>query len=378
MNILFITEDHSTANYGVTTIISQLADGLMKHYVDMHVVIAATGESAVPQHEKVKVELIPPIGRGAGWRWSPDQASRIKEIIRQSRIDLIHIHGVWMSAPWTGLKLARDLQIPAVLSVHGMWRRWFWEQDKPLRILKKKLYFNWILQHNISQNVTIHALNPAEHEDIRRLMPDNPIVIIPNFIQAAPHTPLSDKPHRMILYLGRLHPLKGVDLLIRAFSLAQLGTEWKLVIAGPEESPAYARRLKEEVIKAGLSDQVTFVGPVFGAAKTDLILKAWAQVLPTFSEGQTMVNLETALCAVPSITTHQAGLSDWQAGGGLLIEPEVDALTHSLIEVTSWSLEERNRRGAQLRAWVIEHYSPAALLPRWEKLYKSLTTGGTQ
>ena len=88
-----------------------------------------------------------------------------------------------------------------------------------------------------------------------------------------------------------------------------------------------------------------------------------------------MVNLETALCGVPSITTHQAGLSDWQAGGGLLIDPDAGALADSLIEVCTWSLEERNRRGERLRQWVIENYSLKTLLPRWEKLYRTLASG---
>lgn len=373
MKILFISEDHSSSNFGVTTMLSQLADELVSRYDDTEVVIAATGKTAVPQHERVRIELIPPVTWAYAWRWSPDLAKRIENLVRQHHVDLIHIHGVWSAGPWIGFRLARQMKIPVVVSVHGMWEKWFWEKDNPLRILKKKLYFNWILQHAISPDVTIHTLNPAEEHDISHLLPHNKIVVIPNAVYIKDHQPISIMPEKVILFLGRLHPKKGVELLIRAFARARLEPSWQLAIAGPWEVPNYIRMLQAEVAKNGLHDQVKFLGPVFGGTKQELICKAWVQVLPTFSEGQAMINLETATYNVPSITTFQAGLYDWQEGGGLLIQPDVEELADKLGQVSRWSLEERNRRGARLRQWVRRNYSFDATMPKWEKLYSTVT-----
>jgi glycosyltransferase involved in cell wall biosynthesis len=100
------------------------------------------------------------------------------------------------------------------------------------------------------------------------------------------------------------------------------------------------------------------------------------QVLPSYCEGQAMVNLETATCGVPSITTLQAGLPDWEEGGGLLVRPDAEALAASLTQVSHWDIEERNRRGESLRRWVIRNYSYDAIMPKWEKLYRGLCGNG--
>jgi glycosyltransferase involved in cell wall biosynthesis len=372
MKILFVSEDHSIQNYGVTTMLSHLADELVSRHDDIKVVIAATGVTAVPQDERVQIELIPPSGWGASWGWSPGLLGRLQRLAEQYEVDLIHVHGVWLAAAWAGLKMAQRMQIPAVLSVHGMWAKWFWEQDNSLKTLKKKLYFERILQHSISPNVMIHALNPVEKEDIGRMLPTNRIAIIPNAIHKENNQPRSVVPEKIILFLGRLNPIKRVELLIRGFAQAELEPTWQLLIAGPEEVPSYVRMLKKEVAKNELEEQVKFIGLVLGKTKNELIRKAWVQVLPSFSEGQAMTNLETATYGVPSITTFQAGLCDWQAGGGLLIQPDVDALTDALVRVCHWSLEERNRQGEQLRQWVIKNYSFDAIMPRWEKLYAAV------
>ena len=59
-----------------------------------------------------------------------------------------------------------------------------------------------------------------------------------------------------------------------------------------------------------------FLGPVYGAEKWALIQRAWAMIVPSYSEVVGMVNLEAALCSVPSITTYETGLTDWNEGGG--------------------------------------------------------------
>jgi glycosyltransferase involved in cell wall biosynthesis len=204
------------------------------------------------------------------------------------------------------------------------------------------------------------------------MLPGNQITIIPNAMHIQHDQPLSAEPEKTVLFLGRLNPIKRVELLIRAFARAQLDSEWQLVIAGPEEVPSYVRMLRSEVAKNQLQEQVKFVGPIFGKAKQELIRKAWIQVLPSFSEGQAMVNMECAVCGVPSIATFQSGLCDWQEGGGLLVQPDVDDLAAKLSQVSHWNLEERNQHGEYLRMWVTKNYSFDAIMPRWEKLYAAV------
>jgi glycosyltransferase involved in cell wall biosynthesis len=85
-----------------------------------------------------------------------------------------------------------------------------------------------------------------------------------------------------------------------------------------------------------------------------------------------MVNLEGAACGVPSITTHETGLWDWEKGGGLLIHPTIDELAMALRSAASWSVEERNERGCRSHQLLTSRYSWDEVIPQWKQLYEEL------
>ncbi len=134
----------------------------------------------------------------------------------------------------------------------------------------------------------------------------------------------NQKPEKLIVFLGRLHPKKGVDLLIEAFKQAEFEYDWQLVIAGPDFNQTYARELRQLVVDLDLVDQVDFIGPVYGDKKYALLAKAWMVVVPSYSEVVALVNLEAAALQTPTITTTDTGLDDWAEGGGVLINADVD------------------------------------------------------
>ena len=106
MKILFYYGRHSIENYGVTTVVSQLANEIGDRNNGMEVIIAAIGKDSVQQHKSVKVELIPSAKIGSFWGWSPDLMHRLNEIVTNKNISLIHIHGIWMAAQLFALKIA--------------------------------------------------------------------------------------------------------------------------------------------------------------------------------------------------------------------------------------------------------------------------------
>jgi glycosyltransferase involved in cell wall biosynthesis len=181
---------------------------------------------------------------------------------------------------------------------------------------------------------------------------------------------------RLILFLGRVEPKKGVDILLRAFAMANLSRDWRVAIIGPVWSPAYQEELERIVAENGLGDRVSFLGPVFGEEKRSWLRRAWIMVAPSHSEVVGLVNLEAAALQTPSITTHETGLFDWESGGGLLIHPEVDQLCFALERVCAWSESERAERGMASRRLVSERYSWNAVLPKWISLYESLVVRG--
>lgn len=98
-------------------------------------------------------------------------------------------------------------------------------------------------------------------------------------------------------------------------------------------------------------------GPLFGEEKRNLIDTAWVLAAPSHSEVVGLVNLEAAARCLPTITTHQTGLHDWEPGDGLLVEPNVDALGQALEAACSWSEQEQRDRGMASRRLVQQRYS---------------------
>lgn len=98
-------------------------------------------------------------------------------------------------------------------------------------------------------------------------------------------------------------------------------------------------------------------GPLFGEEKRNLIDTEWVLAAPSHSEVVGLVNLEAAARCLPTITTHQTGLHDWEPGDGLLVEPNVDALGQALEAACSWSEQEQRDRGMASRRLVQQRYS---------------------
>jgi len=372
MNILFITEDHTPKNSGVTTVVSQLANELILRGSNFHPSILAVGDDAVSQNERIPIYLIKPSKIGSSWGWSPALQKKILEVVESRHIDVIHIHGVWMAAQLLGFAAARKKHIPHIVSIHGMLEPWFWGASlSPLKRFKKYLYLCYFLYPNVSSDAVIHAITPLEKTNLRKFFPRQKITVIPNAIpMPEPYgAEQSDDLEKNILYLGRLHPKKGVDLLIRAFHQAALGKAWQLVIAGQAESLDYLNYLKNLTSELQLTLQVKFIGAVFDEQKQDILRKSWVMVAPSYSEVIGMVNLEAAKCRLPSITTCETGLLNWEEGGGALIHPNVDDLTRALRAASNWSLSERIERGQKSYQFVNKKYSWDVVFPAWEKLY---------
>jgi glycosyltransferase involved in cell wall biosynthesis len=356
-----------------------LANEIADRNNGMEVIIAAIGKDSVLQHKSIKVELIPPAKVGAFWGWSPALMARLNDIVADHDISLIHINGIWMAAQWVALMIARKRNIPCIVSAHGMLEPWLWNKQSLFNKYKKKIYFNLIFQHAIAESTVFHAITPIEKENLSKLLPKQKMVVIPNAIGLGKENVYDDSgeftvPEKYFLFLGRLHPKKGVDLLVNAFYRANLDKEWRLVIIGPESDPQYVEKIKTDVLNWGLSNRVEFTGPIFGTRKLELIRKSWAMVTPSYSEAVGMVNLEAAVCKVPSITTFETGLWDWEEGGGILIHPNVDELTDSLLKASRWSLADRLEYGNKSYQLVANKYSCDTVVPKWEALYSSLIT----
>lgn len=299
----------------------------------------------------------------AGNRYLPcGWPRRFKEAMRKSigsspGSRLVHDNGVWLPTNHFSGRLARQAGVPFVVSPRGMLEPWALESG---RVHKKAAW--WLYQkRDLQQASLLHATSVLEAGQLRRLQLKAPIAVIPNGVEI----PAEDfrvagsnvwrGNERIVLFLSRVHPKKGLLDLVRAWAkLRPVG--WKVVIAGPDES-GHQSEVETLAAQSGVREAFDFVGPIGDDQKWSLYRKADLFVLPSHSENFGLVIAEALGCGLPVITTRSTPWEDIAAHQcGWWIETGADALAEALREALAGSGEARREMGRRGRDLVAEKF----------------------
>jgi len=277
----------------------------------------------------------------------------IKKLCEQKNIELIHLHGMWSPYLAVAALVARMKRIPLVISPHGCLEPWALSYKKNKKNLALKTYQGAVL-HSASMFI---ATANQELESIRSLGYRQPIAVIPNGVDVGlPAKRDSKVGLKTILFLSRVHPIKGLLDLVEAWALARQ-PGWKIVIAGGDEG-GY-RAIVEALIQAkGLQSDFEFTGFVDGARKQACFDDATLFVLPTYSENFGIAVAEAMANELPVITTTGAPWRDLvEHRCGWWVAPGVQGVTGALIEAMACSPEDLRAMGHRGRQLVIDKYS---------------------
>ncbi len=259
---------------------------------------------------------------------APDMA----RTIAQGDHDVLHLHGLWQLHSRDVNRWKRRTGRPVMISPRGMLDPWALKNSG----WKKKLVGAWFEDRNLREADCLHALNPSEATAMRAFGLANPIAVIPNATDLPDIAPRRESEgRRTLLFLGRIHPKKGLAELVNAWALAcsrrpSLRRDWQVVIAGWDDG-GHAEPLAKQIAERGLEDSMTLPGPAFGAAKDTLLRDADAFILPSYSEGLPMSVLEAWAYRLPVLMTRQCNLPEGFAHGAAIeIETEPGALSSTL------------------------------------------------
>jgi glycosyltransferase involved in cell wall biosynthesis len=269
---------------------------------------------------------------------------------RAKLADIIHSHGLWIM-PFIYAGWACDgRRCQLVISPRGTLRPVALAQSR----FKKKLMW-WLWQRKVvAQAACLHATSEAEAQEMRRLGLVQPIAVIPNGVDLPEQDPLLPDRHepRILLYLGRIAPIKGLENLLQAWSVVSGEfPNWNLQISGTD-SHGHRRKIQRLAEQLGLP-RVRFTGPLYAESKLEAFRRAELFVLPSKSENFGMAVAEALAHGLPVIVTKNAPWSGiatrdcgWWIDGG--VAPLEQALREALAETPDRLLE----RGIAGRRWI--------------------------
>jgi glycosyltransferase involved in cell wall biosynthesis len=377
IKLLHVTEDHTKANPGVTeALLSYTRQVLPRLGQGERIEICATTDGTALIESPVPVIAVPYWRVGRGWRWSPAIEPVLAARVRDGHANLLHAHGIWLAAQVAAARVAKRLGVPMILTNHGALTTWALAQPSQLGAWKKRLYLKLVADRSFRSVTVLHAITLEDRDILHARFPGQRVELIPNSTDVesivASCGEATAQASDYILFIGRLHPKKGVHLLVDAFLASDLPRRYRLVVAGPPQVPGYVAAIERSIRASKYAERVEMIGPVWGAAKYRLMQQAHVAVVPSFSEVVGLVNLEAAACGTPTITTRETGLLDWAEGGGMLVAPNGQDVARALETAAAWSDSERRDRGVAMRELVRRRYSTTATAPLWHSLYSEL------
>ena len=309
----------------------------------------------------------------------------MRQAVTDSRPDIVHCHGLWLFPSLVDLSIKRSLNTPYVISPRGMMDPWALKNSA----WKKKI-IGYIFENRHLRNATcIHALCQSEANSIRAYGLKNPIAVLPNGIDLPDQQEFALPPwhgviehgSKVLLYLGRLHPKKGLPNLLAAWKQVQektTGVDWILAIAGWSQG-GHEQELKDRATALRLEQNVIFVGSQFGEGKAACYHHADAFVLPSFSEGLPMVILEAWAHGLPVLMTPQCNITEgFAANAALSMTPDVESIVAGLEKLMKMSERERAAMGARGKQLVRGTFSWSTIAAQMIEVYSWVLGEGKQ
>lgn len=288
------------------------------------------------------------------------------QLIHGAAADVVHIHGLWNAYLVAYAKAALNFGIPYIVAPHGMLERWSLNEHAWRKKLALRSYQGYVLAHATA----IHATSEMEAENLRMLpWIRSPIFVVPNPVDEPPPTtlPAAASDRRTLLFLSRIHPKKGLEILFQAWARIR-PVNWDLLVVG-QGDPAYLQHLQR--ISQGIPE-IKFQAHVDGLAREHTFARAGAVVLPTYSENFGNVVAEALMRGKPVLTTTGTPwriLTELRAGWW--VQPSPDALGTALQELISLNPEQLQNMGARGRAYAYQHLSIAAVRAALLNMYRS-------
>lgn len=387
MKVLHVIPSVGPLRGGPSVMMRTMARALVQAGVDVHV--ATTDDNG---QGRLGVSYQGPVGEDGVSYWYFRRQSSFytfswpltQWLARHVRdYDLVHIHALYSYAALPAAYYASRSGIPYVVRPLGVLNRWGMENRHPWL---KKFSFKVIESRILAGAAAIHYTSEQERLEAAELGVKQRSVVIPNAAEVpfhstslAPGRFRARYPHladrTILLFLSRLDPKKGLDLLLPAF--AQVRAQYPqvtLVLAGGGDS-AFVTRLRQEAVRLAIDLDIIWAGFLDREDKEAALADADLFVLPSYSENFGIAVVEAMATGLPVVVSDQVGIHREiaEAQVGLVIPCDIEALTRALIQLVS-DAQLRSRMGKNGQSLVHEHFSLEAVTGKLINIYMGITS----
>jgi glycosyltransferase involved in cell wall biosynthesis len=305
---------------------------------------------------------------------TPELVSRAKKEVE--KFDVIHLHEYRTFQNIVIAHYAKKYGVPYVLQAHGSLPRIMAKQR--LKWIYDAL-FGYRLLKGASRVIALSRVEAEQYKSVG--VPEEKIEVIPNGIDLSEYADLPPKgcfreklgikeEEKIVLYLGRIHRVKGLDILVKAFAKVIEGLgDVRLVVVGPDDG--YLNELKALINGLKIEDNVLILGPLYGEDKLEAYVDADVYVLTSRYETFPMSLLEAVACGTPVILTESCGVTEYfRDKVGLVVDLNPDHLCQALLEM----LLDRDRRNVfrEKCKTVIKQFEISKSVSKLEEVYEEI------
>jgi len=335
---------------------------------------AAPGGTA---YDGVSVRYFPLAWPKRYWRGAGLRPALMQSV---AQADLVHVHGVWNITGWSGVSCARAAGVPYVISPRGMLQPAAMQRH---RAMKSLAYWS-IERTNLRSAAFLHATSTLEAGALAAYGP--PVATIANGVAPAKVSVAAVQNLRerarlrpddaVVTFLGRLHPIKRLDLLADAFAIVRRAhPNARLVIAGPDEG---SYRAQIEALFAPVAADTRWLGAVDPETAWALLNSSRVLVQCSDSESFGMAVAEALTSAVPVVVTKRSGWTDVEnTGCGFSVTQEPVAIADGLLRILDHPAQAA-AMGARGQAWAHRMFAWDAIGHAMRDAYQAALTRSPQ
>ena len=356
MKILHITNELTKKNFSIASLILFLSKHLYQSYKFEYSILTSKAEKELFNDKNVnRIEL-------STWI---STFFKIKDLTRNiSKFDIIHIHGIWAPIQILSILICNLNYKKYIIHPHGMLLQEALKSTGLLKFIYKKIFL-FFFKFLITDKTLFVSITDQERDAIKKFFPKSKISKIYNPIPFKKNNLQTSAKKKQLVYFGRIHPHKNIDLIIKAFRDANLDNEWELKIYGIHDDNKYLNLLNELI---GSDTRIKILEPIFDKEKQIVLSESWLNVLLSKSEVLSLSILESSLYGLPSLANKNIEIKQIE-DSIISSNTSIEGIKEKIELISNWTLEERLQKGLDIYKNVEAITSIDKISTKYKQLY---------